>query len=69
MEALFGMLFTKDTCFGAFLARDVLGDRAAVWGLEDASVSEAELILKDKRFRTRSGEGEQWMAAQGFPWA
>lgn len=51
------------------MAGDVLGDRAAVWALEDASVSEAELILKDKRFRTRSGEGEQWMAAQDFPWA
>lgn len=64
-----GCFSPRTLVFGAFLARDVLGDRAAVWGLEDASVSEAELILKDKRFRTRSGEGEQWMAAQGFPWA
>lgn len=47
------MLLTKDTYFGAFLTGDVLGDWAAVRGLEDSSASGAPLVLKDKRSRTR----------------
>lgn len=57
-EHLFGrMLLTKDTYFGAFWLEDVLGDWAAVRGLEDSSASEAPLVLKDKRSRTRFWEG------------
>lgn len=64
MEAcLFGTSFGPRTLgLGAFVAGDVLGDRAVLWGLEDAHALEAWLILNEKRPRTKCGGGGQWMA-------